>query len=219
MTFASDRSRAALMTATAARCWQSARGSSRASRSLDHAADAIARCRIELPDHMRDYLAAAAAASPDPDDPRFSRNIAHVIASAGKSVVAAAEHARARVWKPRSFRTPLREKQARWAGSMLRSRGNSHCGTVRSESPVVILSGGETTVTLRGKGKGGRNTKFLLAFAIGIEGFDEIIALAADTDDIDSSEDNAGAFADRKSVAEMNGAGRTAICLDRIRRR
>ena len=73
--------------------------------------------------------------------------------------------------------------------------------------PVLILSGGETTVTLRAKGKGGRNSEFLLAFAIGIDGFDTIHALAADTDGIDGSEDNAGAFASGKTVARMREKG------------
>ncbi len=75
------------------------------------------------------------------------------------------------------------------------------------KKPVLILSGGETTVTLRAKGKGGRNSEFLLAFAIGIDGFDDIHALAADTDGIDGSEDNAGAFCDGSTVSRMRGAG------------
>lgn len=60
--------------------------------------------------------------------------------------------------------------------------------------PCVLLSGGETTVTVRGKGRGGRNAEFLLALAIALEGHPRIHALAADTDGIDGSEENAGAF-------------------------
>ena len=73
--------------------------------------------------------------------------------------------------------------------------------------PVVLLSGGETTVTLRGKGKGGRNSEFLLSFAAEIDGLDGIHALAADTDGIDGSEDNAGAFADGTSAVRLRAAG------------
>jgi hydroxypyruvate reductase len=73
--------------------------------------------------------------------------------------------------------------------------------------PALLLSGGETTVTVRGKGKGGRNAEFLLAFALAIEGIDGITALAADTDGIDGSEDNAGAFADGSSASRMRAAG------------
>ena len=73
--------------------------------------------------------------------------------------------------------------------------------------PTVLLSGGETTVTLRGNGKGGRNTEFLLSFAIAIDGISGIAALAADTDGIDGTGDNAGAFADGGSAARMRAAG------------
>jgi hydroxypyruvate reductase len=75
------------------------------------------------------------------------------------------------------------------------------------EKPVAILSGGETTVTLRGKGKGGRNAEFLLSFALAIDGVEGICALAADTDGIDGSENNAGAYADGNSALAMRGAG------------
>ena len=74
--------------------------------------------------------------------------------------------------------------------------------------PVVLLSGGETTVTLRGKGgRGGRNAEFLLALAIAIDGVEGISALAADTDGIDGSEDNAGAYADGSTATRLRKAG------------
>ena len=75
--------------------------------------------------------------------------------------------------------------------------------------PVVILSGGETTVTISGEtyGKGGRNSEFLLSLALDIDGMDGIHALAADTDGIDGSEDNAGAFADGATITRMRAAG------------
>jgi hydroxypyruvate reductase len=62
------------------------------------------------------------------------------------------------------------------------------------EPPVALISGGETTVTVRGKGRGGRNCEFLLALANDLNGADGIHALACDTDGIDGTEDNAGAF-------------------------
>ena len=93
------------------------------------------------------------------------------------------------------------------ARCMPRSRARWRLRDRPFRKPVLILSGGETTVTLRAKGKGGRNSEFLLAFAIGIDGVDGIHALAADTDGIDGSEDNAGAFADGTTVARMRAAG------------
>lgn len=62
-------------------------------------------------------------------------------------------------------------------------------------APYPVLSGGETTVTLRGRGKGDRNAEFTLEFAIAIDGYPGISLLAADTDGIDGSANNAGAFA------------------------
>lgn len=76
------------------------------------------------------------------------------------------------------------------------------------QKPVIILSGGETTVTLRGKGKGGRNTEFLLSLTLELDGSAGITALSADTDGVDGSEDNACAFADGSTCARLRAAGR-----------
>ncbi|HCN88966.1 MAG TPA: glycerate kinase, partial [Oxalobacteraceae bacterium] len=67
--------------------------------------------------------------------------------------------------------------------------------------PCVLISGGETTVTVRGSGRGGRNAEFLLSLAVALEGCPGIYALACDTDGIDGSEDNAGALYAPDSVA------------------
>jgi hydroxypyruvate reductase len=74
-------------------------------------------------------------------------------------------------------------------------------------APVVLLSGGETTVTLREKGRGGRNGEFQLSLALALEGVEEMHALAADTDGIDGSEENAGAFVEGASAWRMREAG------------
>tara|TARA_R110002049_G_scaffold140930_5_gene302307 strand:+ start:37176 stop:38438 length:1263 start_codon:yes stop_codon:yes gene_type:complete len=74
-------------------------------------------------------------------------------------------------------------------------------------APLVLLSGGETTVTLRHKGRGGRNSEFALSLALALEGQAGIMALAADTDGIDGSEDNAGAFVDGDTAVAMRRAG------------
>ncbi|SEQ66256.1 hydroxypyruvate reductase/glycerate 2-kinase [Faunimonas pinastri] len=73
--------------------------------------------------------------------------------------------------------------------------------------PCVLLSGGETTVTVRGKGRGGRNAEFLLALALAVGGRSGISAIACDTDGIDGSEDNAGAWFDAGLLAEARGRG------------
>lgn len=76
-----------------------------------------------------------------------------------------------------------------------------------AKAPCVLLSGGETTVTVRGAGRGGRNAEFLLSLAIGLHGTPGIAALAADTDGIDGSEDNAGAWFDDRFLAMANEQG------------
>jgi hydroxypyruvate reductase len=80
----------------------------------------------------------------------------------------------------------------------------------------VLISGGETTTTLKGKGKGGRNTEFLLALAIALDGMKGIYALAGDTDGIDGSEDNAGAliYPDTLKRAAKAGVNAKAMLAD-----
>jgi len=81
---------------------------------------------------------------------------------------------------------------------------------VPSSKPCVIISGGETTVTVRGAGRGGRNTEFLLALAIALKDQDGISGLACDTDGIDGSEDNAGAWFDTPLLRQNDLQGALA---------
>ena len=94
------------------------------------------------------------------------------------------------------------EGEAREVGKALAGMALS-CGRhgFPAEKPCVLLSGGETTVTLKGGGRGGRNTECLLGLALALDGAPDIHALAADTDGIDGSEDNAGAFVAPETLA------------------
>jgi len=74
-------------------------------------------------------------------------------------------------------------------------------------SPCVLISGGETSVTVRGTGRGGRNAEYLLALAIALDGHPGIHAIACDTDGIDGTEDNAGALLAPDSLARARGLG------------
>ena len=74
-------------------------------------------------------------------------------------------------------------------------------------APCVVISGGETTVTVRGKGRGGRNAEFMLALTLALDGVANIAAIAADTDGIDGSESNAGCIADSESLARARAKG------------
>ena len=135
-------------------------------------------------------------------------NEVHIIASANKSLEAAAEVAAAQ-GIPAVVLSDSIEGEAREIAKMHAAIAGQIADRDRPFSaPVVLLSGGETTVTIAGPGgRGGRNTEFLLSFAREIEGRKNIYALAADTDGIDGSEDNAGAFCDGRSCTEMRGVG------------
>lgn len=162
---------------------------------------------IALPDRIAAFLADAPEDAPLPDDPRFARNEVHVIASAAKSLEAAAARAE-QAGLSAAILSDSIEGEAREVAKMHGAIAREVALKGRPFAPpVVILSGGETTVTLRGKGKGGRNSEFLLSLAQEIDGVAGITALAADTDGIDGSEDNAGAFADGGSAARMRRAG------------
>lgn len=163
---------------------------------------------ITLPDRIARYLEDAAEDAPDPDDPQFARNEVHVIASAAQSLEAAAKVAQASGVTAVILSDAI-EGEAREVARMHAAMAREVTTRNRPFSPpVVMLSGGETTVTLRDTGgRGGRNTEFLLALALGIEGCDHIAAMAADTDGIDGSEDNAGAFADGNTAGLMRAAG------------
>jgi glycerate 2-kinase len=164
--------------------------------------------RLDLPQRVLAHMATADADAPAPDDARFARNRVHVIASAAVSLDAAAEAARD-IGLEAVILSDAIEGEARDIGAM-------HAAIAREVAtrgrpfgrPILMLSGGETTVTLRGDGgKGGRNSEFLLSFAIGVDGVSGVHALAADTDGIDGSEDNAGAFADGTTATRMRAAG------------
>ncbi|HEU4985684.1 MAG TPA: glycerate kinase [Rhizobiaceae bacterium] len=154
------------------------------------------------------HLESPEAAAPRPDDPLFASNEVHVIASAAVSLEAAAAEAR-RQGVEAVILSDAVEGEAREVGSVHAAISREIALRNRPfAKPVMMLSGGETTVTIREKGgRGGRNTEFLLALALGIEGIADIHGFAADTDGIDGSEDNAGAFADFTTASRLREAG------------
>jgi hydroxypyruvate reductase len=171
------------------------------------ALDLIRLYKLDLPPAVMTHIATADADAPFPDDARFARNEMHVIASAGVSLEAAAASARMAGIEAAILSDAI-EGEAREAAHVHAAIAREILNRNRPfPKPIVLLSGGETTVTLVGKGKGGRNSEFLLSLAIDIDGANGIHAMAADTDGIDGSEDNAGAFADGGTVARLRKAG------------
>lgn len=163
---------------------------------------------ISLSDKVMAHISSDACAAPDPADACFAGNEVRVIASARLSLEAAAAKAEAAGMSAVILSDAI-EGEAHDVGRV-------HAAIAREvvlrgrpfAAPVVILSGGETTVTLTdAPGRGGRNTAFLMGLAEGIEDLAGVTALAADTDGIDGTEDNAGAFADGGSFARLRSGG------------
>ena len=161
--------------------------------------------QVTIPPHVRDVV--ARAVPPDPDDPAFAGDVVRVIASSARSLEAAAARAEANGLRPVILSDAI-EGEAADVGLVLAAIAREVEGRGRPfERPALILSGGETTVTIRGEGgRGGRNSELALSFALACEGRGALL-LAADTDGIDGSQDNAGAFADGGSCARMRAAG------------
>jgi len=177
-------------------------------------ADALAiltRYGIEIPAAARAGLESGAFESPKPGDARFAGHTVHMIATPQQSLEAAAALAR----------------QAGVAAHILsdeiegesREVGKVHAALARAVArrgmpfakPCVILSGGETTVTVKSKGgRGGRATEFLLGCAIALQGEPGVAVLAADTDGIDGVEDNAGAIVTPDTLARASALGMKA---------
>lgn len=175
--------------------------------SREDALDLIDAYRMNLPEAVMAHLKSSAADGLEPRDSRFARNQVHVVASAAVSLEAAAEEVRRQGIEVVILSDSI-EGESRDVASVHAAIAREIATRDRPfAKPVLLLSGGETTVTLRAKGKGGRNSEFLLSFALGISGIAGIHAIAADTDGIDGSEDNAGAFADGQTVERMRKAG------------
>ncbi len=176
-------------------------------------ADALAildRRGVEVPDAVRAHLESADSESPKPGDPAFDGNEIAMIATPQKSLEAAADVARAHGVTPMILGDAI-EGEARHVASVIAGIA----GQVRRygqplPAPCVLISGGETTVTLaKGQqgGSGGRNSEFALGLAVALDGAKGIFALAADTDGIDGSGPHAGAIVTPDTLARAADAG------------
>ena len=167
----------------------------------------LARHSIAVPPAVARHLAEAGDETPKPGDPRLERTRMVMVASPMASLIAAANIARqagiAPVVLGDAIEGEAREVGKALAGIALAVARHGH----PAAAPAVLLSGGETTVTVRGKGRGGRNAEFLAGLALGLAGAPGISALAADTDGIDGSEDNAGAFVTPDTLKRARAVG------------
>ncbi|MCB1892213.1 MAG: glycerate kinase [Rhodocyclaceae bacterium] len=172
--------------------------------------DALAildKFRIEAPHQVRAVLQSGVSETPKPGDVRFSHCETRIIATARGSLAAAAEAAREAGVTPLILGDAI-EGEAREVAKAMAGIAQS-CAQHGEPAcpPCVLLSGGETTVTVKGAGRGGRNAEFLLALGLALDGHPGIHAIAGDTDGIDGSEDNAGALLQPDTLARAAALG------------
>jgi hydroxypyruvate reductase len=159
-------------------------------------ADALAiakRYRIEVPAEVLAWLEREDSESVKPEDPRLQRCETRIITAPQMALEAAARVAREAGVTPHILGDSL-EGEARDVGKVL--AGLARQVVTHGQpfpTPCVLLSGGETTVTLRGQGRGGRNVECLLSMAVALDGLPRVHALAGDTDGVDGVEEIAGA--------------------------
>ena len=188
-------------------------------------AEAVAillRYGIEVPGAIMSLLEQGALETPKPGDARFNGHLVHLIATPQQSLEAAAIAARAAGIEPHILSDEI-EGESREVAKV-------HAALARAVAqrgepftcPSVILSGGETTVTVKqqpqgtARGRGGRAGEFCLSLAIALQGQDKVWALAADTDGIDGVEDNAGAFVAPDTLLRAGSHGlKAGAFLDR----
>jgi glycerate 2-kinase len=173
-------------------------------------ADALAIARrygIELPEPVREVLESGRGESVKPGDARLARSSVRIIATPQMALEAAARMAREAGIGAYIVGDAI-EGEARDVGKVF--AGMALQVAERNQpvaAPCVLLSGGETTVTVGGSGRGGRNVEYLLSLAIALQGHSRIYALAGDTDGVDGQEEIAGGLLGPDSLARAWSLG------------
>jgi glycerate 2-kinase len=167
----------------------------------------LRRYGIDLPPAVLELLESGRTESVKPGDPRLARARSVTIATPQMALEAAAAVARDAGISVHILGDAI-EGEARDVGRVF--AGIAHQVAERNQpftAPCVLLSGGETTVTVRGSGRGGRNVEYLLSLAIALEGHAGIHALAGDTDGVDGQEEIAGAYVSPDSLQRAGALG------------
>ncbi|WP_316862881.1 glycerate kinase [uncultured Cohaesibacter sp.] len=187
----------------------------------DDALEIVQRYKLDLPASVMAALESSKSESLKPGDPKLSRCEAHIVAAPQLALEAAAKVARDAGVTTHILGDSL-EGEASDVGTIMAGLARQIVTKGQPfEKPCLLLSGGETTVTLKGDGRGGRNVEFLLSLAVGLNGLEGVHALAGDTDGVDGVEEIAGAIATpdtikrafdkgmnpRKELANNNGHG------------
>jgi hydroxypyruvate reductase len=164
----------------------------------------LAQRKIPVPAAVTKWLASPRSESPKPGDARFVRVRNDIIATSEMGLTAAAE---------KSIPLPTVSMDYANPGEARDFAGEHARQLTALDTAAVYLSGGETTVTVRGTGRGGRNTEFLLALALALDGRPNVWAIACDTDGIDGTEDNAGAILAPDTLTRAKSLGLDARAM------
>lgn len=198
--------------------------------TLAQARAVLKRYGIAAPPAVQALLNDETAETPKPGDPAFDRASTQLIATPQASLEAASEVARKAGYQPLILGDAL-EGEASEVGRVM--SGIARQIVVHDQpapAPCVLISGGETTVTVRGKGRGGRNVEFLLSLAVDLNGLERVFAIAGDTDGVDGAEEVAGAIVTpdtltraaafglnaKESLADNDGHGFFAALNDQV---
>jgi len=175
--------------------------------TCDDALEVLRRYGIELPPNVRHVLESGQGESVKPGDPRLARAEVRMIATPQRSLEAAATIAAEAGITPAILGDAI-EGEARDVGKVMAAIALHVAAHAEPFAPTcVLISGGETTVTVRGDGRGGRNVEFLLSLAIALDGEPGIHAIAGDTDGVDGAEEIAGAIVAPDTLARAWAQG------------
>ena len=181
--------------------------------SFGDARAVLAKYAIEVPVSVRAHLERGSDETPKPGDPRLQRAQIVMVSRPQDALMAAAEVARFAGVQPLILGDSI-EGEAREVAKVMAAIAQQVVRHGQPQAaPCVLLSGGETTVSVRGRGRGGRNAEFLLALGVALGGAAGIWALAGDTDGIDGTEDNAGCILTPDSIARAEARGIDAKAL------
>jgi glycerate 2-kinase len=181
--------------------------------TLDDAKAVLQRYGITPPPSVQARLDDKQSETPKPGDPAFARSETRLIAAPQASLEAAAKIAAQAGYRPLILGDAI-EGEASEVGKVM--AGIARQVAVHGQpapTPCVLISGGETTVTVRGAGRGGRNVEFLLSLAVELDGRPRVFAIAGDTDGVDGAEEVAGAIVTPDSLERARRLGLKARAL------
>ena len=163
----------------------------------------VAKYAIDVPANVAHVLAAPTCESVKPGDARLSSSACRVVARAADALAAAADEAHRMGWDTKFIGVNV-EGDARQVG---RAHGEIALHTARGPRPLVLLSGGELTLQVKGRGSGGPNREYLLSLMQALSGASHIWAFAADTDGIDGNDETAGAWLGPETLSRARQLG------------